>query len=178
MLHYRDHSAALPTNTPESLHRLWSRNGREGCSDQPHNAIAQQSIPFLSMWLLLCSPDAVLSLIERWWRRCMRQNDFIGLHVAKMRQVWPKKRQMRVLSQYITSAMLQPISCNFEHRAGSVQKLSQPQHSSTRNACEHHVQLLRELHQLTGSVGAVNYQSAIDLLPHSFHVPLSALSKV
>ena len=46
----------------------------------------------------------------------------------------------------------------------SVQKSSQPQHSSTQSACEHPVQLHRGPHKLTGLVGAVimNRESATD----------------
>ena len=48
--------------------------------------------------------------------------------------------------------------------------------SFTRNACEQPAQLHRGPHQLTGLVGAVNRESATDLLPHSFHVSLCAVS--
>ena len=37
----RANLAALPTNTPECSHRVWSRNGREGCSDLPFDISMQ-----------------------------------------------------------------------------------------------------------------------------------------
>ena len=37
----RAYLAALPTNPPECSRRVWSRNGREGCSDMQHDVITQ-----------------------------------------------------------------------------------------------------------------------------------------
>ena len=41
VLHLRACSAALLANPPECSHRVWSRNGREGCSGMLHDVIAQ-----------------------------------------------------------------------------------------------------------------------------------------
>ena len=41
VLHLRAYFAALPTYPPECLHRVWSRNGREGCSVMLHDVITQ-----------------------------------------------------------------------------------------------------------------------------------------
>ena len=39
VLHLWAYLAALPTNPPECSHRVWSRNGREGCSEMLHDVI-------------------------------------------------------------------------------------------------------------------------------------------
>ena len=41
VIHLGAYLAALPTNPPECSHRVWSRNGRDGCSETPHDTIAQ-----------------------------------------------------------------------------------------------------------------------------------------
>ena len=72
------------------------------------------------------------------------------------------------------------VSCNFQHpwtqRCSVFKRALSLSVSSMRNAREQPVQMHRGPHQLTGWVGAVNRESAIDLLPHSFHVSLCAVS--
>ena len=41
VLHLRPYLVALSTSPPECPHRVWSRNGREGCSGMLHNVITQ-----------------------------------------------------------------------------------------------------------------------------------------
>ena len=41
VIHLGVYLAALSTNPPECSHGVWCRNGRDGCSEIPHDAIAQ-----------------------------------------------------------------------------------------------------------------------------------------
>ena len=53
VLHFRAHLVALPTNPPECSHRVWSRNGREGCSGRLYDVITQMvysSGTFFLLW--------------------------------------------------------------------------------------------------------------------------------
>ena len=50
VLHLRAYLAALPTNPPECSHRVWSRNGRERCSDTPRDIIAQ--LVYCRLWII------------------------------------------------------------------------------------------------------------------------------
>ena len=47
--HLRAYLAALPTNPPECSQRVWSRNGREGCSGMLHDIITQM-VDYNSCW--------------------------------------------------------------------------------------------------------------------------------
>ena len=76
------HLAALPTNPPECSHTVWSRNCWEGCSDMPHDIIAQFvccNSTWLPFWWDHCYCKAVDGLCAwkipiGWWCVCVRIN--------------------------------------------------------------------------------------------------------
>ena len=104
-------------------------------------------------------------------------NGFL-LFSAKWTSLWnqtflPSERNER--SEFLnwpTDYLFHATFSTLEHSAVHCQTSSQLHHSSVRNACGHPVKPHCGPNQLTGWVGALNRESATDLLWNCFHVPL------
>ena len=71
-----------PTHGPECSHRVWSRNGQRGCSDLPHDVIAQCSM-YCAMFRVLYQEMGAVR-ITTWYPK------FNGSHFWLAAQLYPQ----------------------------------------------------------------------------------------
>ena len=87
----------LPTNTPECSHKVWSRNGREGCSGMLHDVVTQMVYrPIYTMTTASCYVQVLHYSLNN-----AAQSQCVERHATRSRKVFTKNSPRQQLHLHV-----------------------------------------------------------------------------